>query len=207
MRRVVQKRTDDADRRKREAKEKGQADLAAKAEKNALEERKAEDKERLAREAKVPFELGGILLPRELDCIFIFCESLCLMSDIRLAGKEKFHFSLRRVRYDFSLMFPTDAGGRKASKRAESKNSILLRPPRPFQLLQEKEAKEQKELNELADNDPAEYDRRIKEWHKKKMDSKDPRGAGRGDKGGSDGDLSENLERRKSLARQRRDAR
>lgn len=53
MRRVVQKRADDADRRKREAKAKSQGDSVADGEIEALEKRKAEDKERLAREAKV----------------------------------------------------------------------------------------------------------------------------------------------------------
>lgn len=52
MRRVVQKRADDADRRKREAKAKTQGDSMADGEKEAFEKKKAEDKERLAREAK-----------------------------------------------------------------------------------------------------------------------------------------------------------
>lgn len=53
MRRVVQKRADDADRRKREAAEKTEEDAARQEEQDALEIRKAEDVERLAREAKV----------------------------------------------------------------------------------------------------------------------------------------------------------
>lgn len=53
MRRVVQKRADDADRRKREAKAKGQDDSLADGESAALDKKKDEDKERLAREAKV----------------------------------------------------------------------------------------------------------------------------------------------------------
>lgn len=53
MRRVVQKRADDADRRKREAEVKGQDNSQADGERAALDKRKAEDKERLAREAKV----------------------------------------------------------------------------------------------------------------------------------------------------------
>lgn len=72
-------------------------------------------------------------------------------------------------------------------------------------LIQEKEAKEQQELNELADSDPAEYDRRIKEWHKRKIEGR----------GGTSSNLdvhvdqtqSGDLERRKSLARERREAR
>lgn len=53
MRRVVQKRADDADRRKREAKVKNHDDSLAEGEQESLEKKKAEDKERLAREAKV----------------------------------------------------------------------------------------------------------------------------------------------------------
>ena len=70
---------------------------------------------------------------------------------------------------------------------------------------QEKEAKEQQELNELADSDPAEYDRRIKEWQKRKIEGRD------GTSSNLDVDVdhtqSGDLERRKSLARERRDAR
>lgn len=53
MRRVVQKRAEDADRRKREATLKAEADSVADEEKKSLEKRNAEDRERLARETKV----------------------------------------------------------------------------------------------------------------------------------------------------------
>jgi len=53
MRRVVQKRADDADRRRREEKMKNQDDSVAEGDQAALDKRKAGDKERLAREAKV----------------------------------------------------------------------------------------------------------------------------------------------------------
>lgn len=49
----MQKRAEDADRRKREAALKAKDDSAANAEKKILEKRKAEDKERLARETEV----------------------------------------------------------------------------------------------------------------------------------------------------------
>ncbi len=52
MRRVVQKRADEADRRRREAKTKNQDDSVAEGEQAALEKKKAEDKERFARETK-----------------------------------------------------------------------------------------------------------------------------------------------------------
>lgn len=74
--------------------------------------------------------------------------------------------------------------------------------------VQDREAKEQEELNILADTDPVEYDRRIKEWHKKKLEIRERGGVG--DEGVGDGlelDFAGNLERRKSLARERRDAR
>ena len=54
MRRVVQKRAEDADRRKREATLKGRVDSAADEEKKSLEKKNAGDRERLARETKVP---------------------------------------------------------------------------------------------------------------------------------------------------------
>lgn len=76
---------------------------------------------------------------------------------------------------------------------------------------QEREAKEQQELNDLADTDPAEYDRRIKEWRKRKLEGRDGsagRGVGGGDgDGGADIDEIGDVERRKSLARERREAR
>lgn len=53
MRRVVQKRADDADKRKREEKAKIQDDSVVAGEQEVSRKRKAEDKERLAREAKV----------------------------------------------------------------------------------------------------------------------------------------------------------
>lgn len=79
--------------------------------------------------------------------------------------------------------------------------SCLTDPPR-----QEKEAREQQELNELADSDPAEYDRRIKEWHKRKIEGRDGTSS---NLGGDAVDHTESgdLERRKSLARERRSAR
>lgn len=52
MRRVVQKRAEDADKRRREAKAKSEDNLLAEGERAILEKKKAEDKERLAREAK-----------------------------------------------------------------------------------------------------------------------------------------------------------
>ncbi|CAM9252372.1 unnamed protein product [Ectocarpus sp. 12 AP-2014] len=52
MRRVVQKRADDADRRRREAKAKAEDQSAADEEHKAFENKKAVDKERLAKEAK-----------------------------------------------------------------------------------------------------------------------------------------------------------
>lgn len=75
---------------------------------------------------------------------------------------------------------------------------------------QEREAQEQQELNELAETDPAEYDRRIQVWLKRKQDEKDSARRGQvapenGDGLGVDSTLS--LERRKALARERRDAR
>lgn len=54
MRRVVQKRADDADRRKREAKEKAALASVAAGELGSLEARKEQDRERLALAAKVP---------------------------------------------------------------------------------------------------------------------------------------------------------
>lgn len=74
---------------------------------------------------------------------------------------------------------------------------------------QEKEARLQEELNLLAETDPAEYDRRIKQWHKEKMDlwESNDRGAGAsagGEEDRGEDDISANLERRKSLARERR---
>ena len=76
---------------------------------------------------------------------------------------------------------------------------------------QERQAKEQQELNDLADTDPAEYDRRIKEWRKRKLEGRDGsagRGVGGGDgDGGADIDEIGDVERRKSLARERREAR
>eukprot|EP00903_Cladosiphon_okamuranus_P007797 g7546.t1 len=121
MRRVVQKRAEDADRRKREAKAKSEENSLAEGELAILEKKKAEDMERLAREAK------------------------------------------------------------------------------------EKDAKEQQELNELADSDPAEYDRRVKEWHKRKIEGRD------GTSSSLDVHVDQtqrgDLERRKSLARERREAR
>lgn len=86
----------------------------------------------------------------------------------------------------------------------------LVRPPFRSTPLQEKEAKEQQDLNTLADTDPEEYDRRIKEWHKRKIEGRDgPGGRGGGVGGGDESDRkrSGDLERRKSLARERRDAR
>lgn len=79
----------------------------------------------------------------------------------------------------------------------------------PF-LFQEKEAREQQELNDLADSDPAEYDRRIKEWQKRKIEGRDGTSSNLSVGGGGDGvDQTQNgdLERRKSLARERRAAR
>lgn len=74
--------------------------------------------------------------------------------------------------------------------------------------IQDRDAKEQEELNLLADTDPAEYDRRIKEWHKKKLEIRERGGVGGGGVGdGLELDYAGNLERRKSLARERRDAR
>lgn len=52
MRRVVQKRAEDADRRKREAKAKSEDNSLAEGERAILEEKKAGDQERLAKEAK-----------------------------------------------------------------------------------------------------------------------------------------------------------
>lgn len=81
-------------------------------------------------------------------------------------------------------------------------------PPRSTRARQEKEAKEQQELNELADTDPQEYDRRIKEWHKKKVEGRDGGGLETTDVGDAvDRQLTGDLERRKSLARERRNAR
>lgn len=62
MRRVVQKRADDTDRRTREAAEKALKDSVTKTERAALENRKAEDRERLMREAKVRGSLWYRLL-------------------------------------------------------------------------------------------------------------------------------------------------
>ncbi|CAM9618041.1 unnamed protein product [Pylaiella littoralis] len=126
MRRVVQKRADDADKRKREGKAKNQDDSVVNRKKEALENKKAEDKERLAREVK------------------------------------------------------------------------------------EKDTREQQELNELADSDPAEYDRRIKAWHKRKIEGRDGTSSSLNagdDGGGVDQTQNGDLERRKALARERRDAR
>lgn len=53
MRRVVQKRAEDADRRKHEAVEKAKEDAARQEEKEALAKTKADDIQRLSREAKV----------------------------------------------------------------------------------------------------------------------------------------------------------
>lgn len=74
---------------------------------------------------------------------------------------------------------------------------------------QEKDAKEQRDLNELAETDPAEYDRRIKEWHKRKMEERDgiSRSLDAEDGDDPDQDQKGDLERRKALARERRDAR
>lgn len=52
MRRVVQKRAEDADRRKREAKAKSEENSLEEGGRAVLEKKKAKDKERLAREAK-----------------------------------------------------------------------------------------------------------------------------------------------------------
>lgn len=52
MRRVVQKRAEDADRRRHEAKAKSEGNSLAEGERAILEKKKAGDKERLAREAK-----------------------------------------------------------------------------------------------------------------------------------------------------------
>lgn len=52
MRRVVQKRAEDADRRKHEAKAKSENNSLLEEERAVLGKKKAEDKERLAREAK-----------------------------------------------------------------------------------------------------------------------------------------------------------
>ncbi|CAM9456334.1 unnamed protein product, partial [Discosporangium mesarthrocarpum] len=68
----------------------------------------------------------------------------------------------------------------------------------------EKEAKEQDELNLLADTDPDEYDRRMKEFYKKKLAEAATAKTGVGD---GDADRPGDLERRRSLARERRDAR
>lgn len=80
-------------------------------------------------------------------------------------------------------------------------------PPTSPLLHQEREAKEQQELNELADTDPAEYDRRIKKWYKRKMDGRDASSGGLDIGAGGDQERSGELDRRKSLARERRDAR
>lgn len=84
---------------------------------------------------------------------------------------------------------------------------LLLTPSHHFQ---EKDTREQQELNELADSDPAEYDRRIKAWHKRKIEGRD--GTSSSLNAGDDGDgvdqtQNGDLERRKALARERRDAR
>lgn len=64
-------------------------------------------------------------------------------------------------------------------------------------------------MNDLADTDPVEYDRRIKEWHKKKIEERHVNGGGF-DTGSSD-DTDRNrigqLEQRRALARERRNAR
>lgn len=52
MRRIVQKRAEDADRRRHEAKAKSEGNSLADGERAILDKKKAEDKERLAREAK-----------------------------------------------------------------------------------------------------------------------------------------------------------
>lgn len=53
MRRVVQKRAEDADRRRREGKAQAQTGATEQEKRQSLEERKTDDRERLAREAKV----------------------------------------------------------------------------------------------------------------------------------------------------------
>lgn len=67
-------------------------------------------------------------------------------------------------------------------------------------------------MNLLADTDPAEYDKRIKEWHKRQLEAREKgaRGSG-GDSRVSedrrDTEQSGDLGLRKSLARERRAAR
>lgn len=63
MRRVVQKRAEEADRRRREAKTKSEDDSVAEGEQAALEKKKAEDKERFARETKARAEIS-LSLPK-----------------------------------------------------------------------------------------------------------------------------------------------
>lgn len=53
MRRLVQKRADSADRRKREEREKAVEDAVNRERREVLDKRKAEDRKRLALEAKV----------------------------------------------------------------------------------------------------------------------------------------------------------
>lgn len=99
--------------------------------------------------------------------------------------------NIRRYEYFFPTIF----------HNARQYGYFLTDPPR-----QEKEAREQQELNELADSDPAEYDRRIKEWHKRKIEGRDGTSSSLGGDA-VDHTESGDLERRKSLARERRSER
>lgn len=134
-----------------------------------------------------------------------------------------------RRRHDiFPRPNPPDEEDRDAGVVAVVCDSMCFLSPCSTRV-QEREAREQEELNVLAETDPAEYDRRIKEWHERKMEERERgerggaagevaagaggRAGGRGDLGlegghGGDGeDASADMERRKSLARERRSKR
>lgn len=74
MRRVVQKRADDADRRRREAKLNAEKTDAAGQAQEILEKKKAEDGERLARETKARH--GVRLRDRHISTCYYWCRPL-----------------------------------------------------------------------------------------------------------------------------------